>query len=137
MQVIREPKGAASIADPELRHLVEKTIADLSPDGPYNADELGYFLIVESGDSLDTINTQIGFNILCNRWTGIRFDQPGYTQSFECLDEFANWYEMVFIISDDGYGIAVFAPKTADIPELHRFVGRLPVTVDRSGSTQA
>ena len=73
---------------------------------------------MEQGDSLATINAQIGFDILCNRWTGIRFDQPGYTQSFECLDEFANWYEMLFIISDSGYGIEVFIPKAEGIPDL-------------------
>lgn len=118
MQIICEPEAAASIADPELRHLIEKTIRDLSEDHPYNADELGYFLIVEQGDSLVTINAQIGFDILCNRWTGTKFDQQGYTQSFECLDEFANWYEMLFIISDDGFGIEVFIPKAIDIPGL-------------------
>ncbi len=87
-------------------------------DHPYNADELGYFLIVEQGDSVAIINAQIGFDILSNRWTGIRYDQPDYTQSFECLDEHAGYYEMVFIISDDGFGIEVFIPKAIDIPDL-------------------
>ena len=118
MQIIRDPADASTIANPELRHLIEKTIADLNLDGPYYPDVLGYFLIVEQGDSLATINAQIGFDILCNRWTGIRFDQPNYTQSFECLDEFAGYYEIVFIISDDGYGIEVFIPKTTDIADL-------------------
>ena len=80
---------------------------------------LGYFLIVEPGDSLQAINAQLGFNILTNRWTGIRFDQPGYTQSFEILDEHAGYYEMVFIISDDGFGIEVFIPKAEGVdPDL-------------------
>ena len=116
MQIIRDPAETSTIADPELRALVEKTIRDLSPDGPYDPDELGFFLIVEPGDSLDTINSEIGFNILANRWTGIRFDQPDYTQSFECLDEHAGYYEVVFIISDDGFGIEVFIPKAAGVP---------------------
>jgi hypothetical protein len=118
MQIIREPEGTASIADPELRHLIEKTIRDLSEDYPYDPDVLGYFLIVQPGDTLEAIDTQLGFDILANRWTGIRFDQPGYTQSFECLDEHVGYYEMVFIISDDGYGIEVFIPKSIDIPDL-------------------
>ena len=117
MQIIRDPATTSSIADPELRALVEKTIRDLSEDYEYDPDELGYFLIVEPGDSLDTISTQIGFDILCNRWTGKRFDQPGYTQSFECLDEFANWYEMVFVIDDSGFGIEVFIQKAAGVPD--------------------
>lgn len=113
MLVIRDPAEAASVADPELRYLIQKTVLDLSEDYPYDPDELGYFLIVEPGDSLATINAQIGFDILANKWTGIRFDQPGYTQSFEILEEHAGYYEMVFVIGQDGWGIEVFVPKPA------------------------
>lgn len=111
MQIIRDPLEATNIADPELRTLVQKTIAALSEDYPYDPDVLGYFVIVQPGDSLATINAQIGFDILANRWTGIRYDQPGYTQSFEVLDEHAGYYELVFVLSDDGFGIEVFIPK--------------------------
>lgn len=113
MQIIRDPADA--IADPELRHLIEKTIAALSPDGTYDSDVLGYFLIVQPGDSIATINAQIGFDILANKWTGIRFDQPGYTPSFEVLEEHAGYFELVFLVDDSGYGIEVFIPKAASI----------------------
>ena len=115
MQIIRDPADAANIGDPELRHLIEKTIRDLSEDYPYDPDVLGYFLIVEPGDSLDAINAKIGFDILANRWTGIRFDQPGYTQSFECLDEHAGYFELVFIVSDWGAGIDVLVKRAAGV----------------------
>jgi hypothetical protein len=118
MQVISEPADTIAIADPELRHLIEKTIRDLSPDGPYDPDELGYFLIVQLGDSLDAINEQIGFDIMVNRWTGIRFGDACFAPSFELVDEFPGWFEMVFILSDDGFGIEVFIPKSIDIPNL-------------------
>lgn len=62
MQVIRDPLEAASIADPELRTLVQKTIAALSEDYPYDPDVLGYFLIVQPGDGLAIIYAQIGFD---------------------------------------------------------------------------
>ena len=130
MKVIRDPADTASIADSELRTLVEKTIRDLSEDNPYDPDELGYFLIVEPGDSLDTISAQIGFDILTNKWTGNRFDQPGYTQSFEVLDEHAGYYEMVFIISDDGFGVEVFIPKATGVdPALLAMCQKYAVTV--------
>lgn len=115
MQIIRDPAHAASIADPELRAIVEKTIRGLSPDGPYDPDELGYFLIVQPGDSLDTLSGQIGFPIMVNRFSGIEFGHAGFTPSFELVDEHAGYYDMVFIISDSGYGIEVFIPKTAGV----------------------
>jgi hypothetical protein len=118
MQLIRTPADAATIADTELRALVQKTIAALSEDYPYDPDALGKIITVQSGDSLDAINELIGFDILTNKWSGVRFDQPGYTQAFEILDEHAGYYELVFLIDDSGYGIELFIPKILDIPEL-------------------
>jgi hypothetical protein len=114
MQIVRDPADAALIADAELRYLIENTIAALSPDGTYDSDVLGYFLIVQPGDNIATINAQIGFDILANKWTGIRFDQPGYTPSFEALEEHAGYYELVFVLGDDGAGVVVFVPMDAD-----------------------
>ncbi len=118
MQIIRDPAETSCIADPELRTLVLKTIAALSEDYPYDPDVLGYFVLVEPGDTIATINAQIGLDILTNKWTGIRFDQPGYTQHFEILEEHAGYYEIVFVIGQDGYGIEVFVPKAIDLLDL-------------------
>ena len=118
MQIVRGPAEAIRITDPELRCRVQKTMAALSENNPCDAEALGYFLIVQCGDTLAMLDAQIGFSILTNRWSGIRFDQPGYTPAFEILEEHAGYYEMVFIISDDGCGIEVFIPKAIDIPEL-------------------
>ena len=115
MLVIRNPLDAASIADPELRNLIEKTMRDLSPDGPYDPDELGYFLIVQPGDSLDILSAQIGFSLMVNRWTGIEFGHAGFTPSFELVQEHAGYYEILFIVSDDGYGVEVFIPKVEGV----------------------
>ena len=130
MRIIRTLADATTIADPELRQLIDTTIAALSEDGPYDPDALGYFLIVESGDSLATINAQIGFDILANKWTGIRFDAPGYTQHFEVLDEHAGYYEMVFVLGQDGYGIEVFIPKGIDLQDLLAMCVQFAMPVD-------
>lgn len=129
MQIIHTPADTASITNLELRTCIEKTISDLIEDYQYDLDVLGYFLIVESGDSLATLNAQLGFDILANRFSGIFFDQPGYTQSFEVLDEHANWFEMVFIVDDSGFGIEVFIPKTIDIPDLLAMCQKFAVAV--------
>lgn len=129
MLVIRDPAEADRVADPELRHLIQKTVRDLSEDYPYDPDELGYFLIVQPGDRLDTLSRQIGFHILVNRFSGIEFGHAGFTPSFELVDEHAGYYEMVFIISDDGYGVEVFIPKTEGVdPDLLAMCKRYAVT---------
>ncbi|MDD2882214.1 MAG: hypothetical protein PHQ58_17450 [Rhodoferax sp.] len=70
----------------DCEHWCTRPLLPLSEDCSYDPDVLGYFLIVQPGDSIAIINAQIGFDILANKWTGIRFDQPGYTPSFEVLE---------------------------------------------------
>jgi hypothetical protein len=118
MQLIHTAADVAKLADPTLRNLIEATIAALSEDYAYDPEVLGYFLIIEPDDTIAELDAQIGFSILANRWTGIRFDAPGYTQHFEVLDEHAGYFEMLFILSDDGYGIEVFVPKRGVASEL-------------------
>lgn len=119
MQIIRDPADVATIQDSSIRRLVEQRIFDLGkPDGPkepFDLAALSYFVIVEAGDSIATIDAQLGFSVLANRFSGIRFGQPGFVPSFEFVEEFSGCFEMVFIISDDGFGIEVFVPKTAGI----------------------
>lgn len=117
MQVIREPASTAQIANPEIRRLVEQRIYDLGKE-PFDLAALGYFIVIEPGDSLETINAQLGFPILANRWTGLHFGQPGFTPTFEFVEAFPGCYEMVFIVDDSGYGIEVLIPSEGVDPDL-------------------
>lgn len=58
MQVIRDPASTAQIANPEIRRLVEQRIYDRGKE-PFDLATLGYLIIVEPGDTLDAISTQI------------------------------------------------------------------------------
>ena len=118
MEIIHDLLSTMQISDRAIRKLVQQRIDDLGGD-KFDAAVLGYFLVIEPGDSLNTINTQIGFNILANRFTGIRWDQPGYTPSFEFIEEFPSCYELVIILDDSGYGIDIFISKGTGVdPDL-------------------
>lgn len=119
MQIIRDPTDVANITDPAIRRLVEQRIDDLGkPDGSeesFDLVELGYFVIVEAGDSIATIDAQLGFSILANRFSGICFGQPGFVPSFEFVEEFSGCFELVYILDQSGFGIEVLVPKVAGI----------------------
>ena len=55
---------------------------------------------------------------MSNRWTGIRFGDAGFTPSFELVDEHPGYFELVYVIGQDGWGFEFFIPKTIDLPEL-------------------
>ena len=119
MQVLRDHASISTIDDPDLRALIEKRVQTLAEFDDYELHELVNFLVVEPGDALQTLDLQLGFPILENRFDGSRFGDPGFTPSFDLLEEHAGCYEIVFVVSDDGFGIEVFVLKHPDLnPEL-------------------
>ena len=118
MEIMHDLLSTMQISDPEIRKLVQHRIDELGGD-KFDAAVLGYFLIIEPGDSIDAITTQIGVNILANRFAGIRYDEVGFTPSFEFVEEFPACYELVFILDDSGYGIDIFISKGTGVdPDL-------------------
>lgn len=115
MIIVKTIAAIQKISNTAVREIVRERINVLGGDA-FNAAELGYFLVVESGDTIETITAQLGFDILCNRFTGIRFDQTGFTPSFEFVEAFLACYDMVFVLSDDGYGVEVFVQKANGVP---------------------
>ena len=115
MIIIRDLSAIHRIGNSEIRELVRQRMDDPG-GGACGASALGYFLVVESGDTIEAITAQVGFAMLCNRFTGIRYDQTGFTPSFEFVEEFSACYDMVFILSDDGYGVEVFEKKAKGEP---------------------
>ena len=83
-----------------MRHLISASFANVS-DCP---EILGFVLIVEQGDTIANVDAQLGFPILANR--------------HEFILEHAFWFELVYVLGQDGYGIEVFVPKSIDLPDL-------------------
>lgn len=113
MQIISDLAGAGQIRDTAIRDLVQQCINDLGGEA-FDSAELGYFLVVEGGDTLDTLEAQLGFSIVANRFTGIRYDQPGFKPSFEFIEDLGHCYDMVIVLSDSGYGVEILVPNKAE-----------------------
>lgn len=117
MLVLRNPASAGSIANPDIRHLVELRFAQVCAGEAYDYDQHGYMIVVESGDSVESLERECNCPLLHDDDTS--FGHPDFTPSCEVLEEHPGCYEMVFILSDSGFGIALFIPKTEGVdPEL-------------------
>lgn len=116
MMLVRSVEEATAIDNPKIRSLVLQRIAVLSEDEPYDPRTMAHFAVLEDGDATSAISALLGFDILSNRVTGIRFDQPGFHCSFEMLEEHPTCFEILFILSEDGYGVDVFVPKGSELP---------------------
>ena len=63
MIVVRDLLSINQITDIAIRDLVRQRIEDLG-GAAFDAATLGYFLVVEIGDSLEALSAQLGFDIL-------------------------------------------------------------------------
>lgn len=118
MRVIRTAAETGELPDEEIRVLVQQRITMLSEDEPYDPAIHGYFIVIEAHDATNAVDEHLGFSVLSNRWDGTHFRQPTFTPSFEMIEEHKGCYEVVFVLSDSGYGVIVFVPKEHVDPDL-------------------
>jgi hypothetical protein len=111
MLILRDPELASSIVDPDIRSLVEQRFAEICAGEVYDYDSHGYMIVVEPGDSVESLEQETNCRILHNLFDDNRFGDPDFVPSFEVLEEHAGCYEMVFILNDEGFGIDIYIPK--------------------------
>lgn len=117
MLVIKEAANVARVETPEIRVLIETRMDTLSEE-PYDSGTHGYFVLWEEGDAIEDLDQVLSFSVLSNRYSGQRYGDAGFTPGFELVEEHLTCFEMVFVLSDDGYGVMVFIPKTANVDPL-------------------
>lgn len=112
MIILRDLTAISSIADPDVRAIVEQRFAEIGKGADIGyTNDIGYMIVVEAGDSVESMEKETSCPILRNLFDDARFGDPDYAPSFEALEEHASCYEMLFILNDDGYGIDIFIPK--------------------------
>ncbi len=94
-------EAATNHPDPDLRRLLVNRIASLQD---YDCDlaELVQVLLVEPGATLDAIEAELGVEL---------------TTSWETITRQGGWYELTFVLSDDGFGWVIFVPDQPGVPQ--------------------
>ena len=86
--------------DDRLRRLLTKRCDQLLSDTEcqYDLGELVQIIVVEPGDSITAIETTAGYPII-------------RSPIFEWVALHGGWFEGIAVLSDDGFGIALFVPN--------------------------
>lgn len=95
----------------ELNFLMKKRLVSIKDIEGYEVSELLHMVIVDAGDTADDLERHLGFTIMHNRWNGCAHDAESFTPSWDAFDAHIHWYELTFVLSDEGFGIVVFLPK--------------------------
>ncbi|MFC3714318.1 hypothetical protein ACFOMD_17245 [Sphingoaurantiacus capsulatus] len=103
----------------ELKCLLRRRGSQIGEHEGYDLGELAHFLIVQAGDDLAYAEATLGFSPLANLVDGARYRESDFTPSWECIEEYGGWFELTFVLSDDGYGAVLFVEEAEDVdPEL-------------------
>ena len=127
MLFIRGPDEARRIADPDVRRLVEERFAQVLAGEPYDPDVHGEMVVVESGDTLQSLEGESGIPIASNPFDDVRYPDPDFVPVCEYLEEHPHCYEVLFLFSDDGAGVNFFVPKQGADAEILAFCARFAV----------
>ena len=104
--------------DPFLKQLLLKRLDMLSEFSDFNLSELVHFVWVEPGDSIDAIEKELGFSPFVNFVDGARYPDPDFTPNWEWLIDHGQWFELVFALSDSGFGINLLVPNRPDVDAM-------------------
>lgn len=120
MLILRDPEATSQVTDPDIRELVTLRFTQVLSGEAYDYDRHGYMVIVESGDSVEQLEQEIGLPLLRSLFDDLSYGDPDFTPCFDILEEHSyeqrRIYEMVFIRNDDGFATTVFVPAAEGIP---------------------
>jgi hypothetical protein len=111
MLTISDEGALSCVLDTSLRQLIELRISQLRRNfvGPIN--QVVMFHVVEAGDGQEQVANSVGFSPLTNLVDGTTFGDPDFQPSFEWITCHGRWFELVYILTDDGFGTIVFVPN--------------------------
>ena len=119
MIILHGPSLIHSIADLSIRALASHRFSQILSGEPYDYDQHGYMIVIEPGDSVESLESETCCSILHNGFDGTNFGDPDFTPCFEALEEHSHCFEMLFILNDEGFAIDIFIPKHPGIdPQL-------------------
>jgi hypothetical protein len=114
MNIINTPEALAHVLasplDPLLQRLLRQRVEQLTDEG-YDPFGLVTFAVVEPGDRLDALEAALSLPIVINLVDGSRYgSDTDYTPSAEWIADHGGLFELVYVLSDDGAGVAIFVP---------------------------
>ncbi len=105
MFVIRTAEEMAcaltSPLDPTLRERLAAQRDHLLNYPEHAFEELGVFIVIQPGDSLNDISRTAAYCLA---------DGESFSIEAEAIDQHGGWLELLFILSDDGFGLVLFVP---------------------------
>lgn len=104
-------QALAGPLDSKLKALLRLRCDQLAEYGE-ELSELACFTIVQPGDTLLQVEREFGFPLATRSIDGLAYDGDGLIPSFEWIKDHGEYFEIVIILSDDGFGHVLFVENS-------------------------
>lgn len=111
MLTIHDGEVLPRALDLALRELIALRANQLRRNYNGPLEEVACFYVVEAGDGQEQVAEALGFSPLKNFVDDTTFGDPDFTPSFEWMTCHGAWFELVFLLTDDGFGHILFVPN--------------------------
>ena len=120
MKIIYEPGGINRIAYPGVRQILSQRVSELKLLEKESLAEIGCFVVAEPNDSVTDLERSSGCAITTDLFGDSHYGSPDFVPCHEWLEYHTeqHCFEMVFVMTDDGYFTAVFVPDDPGIDPM-------------------
>ena len=118
MQRLHTPADVARIPDEAMRDVILQRFSALAEVDDFTFDELAEFWLVESGDTIEALETATGQPIGHGWFSDVRYPDPDFAPAWEGLEAHPTCYELLFVTNDAGYATVLWIAKDAADPVL-------------------
>jgi len=117
MIILRSPHDLQRVTTPALQVFLRQRFRAICEPEPYDPDEHGFFIVLESGDTSELIETATGYAPLKSLFCDAHYGDPEYMPDFEYLEDRGEFFEAVYIVNDGGFAVVLIVPKQPGIDE--------------------
>lgn len=112
MQIINDLGGISRVQSPGIRQVLTQRISQIEIREGETLTDLGTFYVVNPGDTIAQLEEATGCCITSDLFGDAHYGDDDFTPSFEWLERHSDQqcFEMVFIMTDDGYFTVLFIP---------------------------
>lgn len=115
----------------DLKAILLDRLALLYPEfSDWDLADLAHFIVVELGDTIAAIESELGISPFVNLVDGIRFPDPAFEPSWEFCIARKGYYDLTFALSDSGPGLCLLVPNRDGVaPELLALIKAYVTTI--------
>ena len=101
--------------DPDLKAILLDRLELLADFSEWDLADLAHFIIVEPGDCIEAIETELGISLFVNLVDGARYPDSRFEPNWEHCIVRKGYFDLTFALCDAGLAICLLVPDRDDI----------------------